>query len=228
MEAVQESMARACTQGGKRVYAIDPDILHCDEEDEVREMQKAAWDLREIHKQACKSIWSIAVLMHGCSAVPNLEAYINAYLLWYACMNAISEPGNDDPQHRKHEAAQYFKRMPSRKLTVMLAAVCLWSSVKCSDSIRIRTEDVAKLMAAVHRERGDDGLFYYRLQDLRDTENAMLHLLDFDLLRNQQRIDSMEKIIRAQFAEDYGSKETQRQILRMMFLIFDEVADKML
>jgi hypothetical protein len=217
-------MLRACTQTGRRVYAIDPDILHCDED---LEPQEAPWNLLQIHCQACRSICCIAGLLHACSVVPNLETYINVYLLWYACMNAIRDAQHQNREHPKHDACEYFKRMPSRKLTVVLPAVCFWVSAKCSDRFIMRTDNVASLIAAVHRDRGDDGVFYYKPQDLRDTENAMLHLIDFEILRNQAKIDSMEKIIRTQFAEDFDSKETQKKIARQMCMIFEQVAEKM-
>ena len=108
----------------------------------------------------------------------------------------------------------------------MLPAVCFWVSVKCSDSIKMRAKDVASMIDAVHNERGERNLLQYRLADLQDTEHALLQLLDFDILREQDKIDGMEEIIRAQFADAYESSDAQSQILRIIFLMFDEVAEK--
>ena len=65
------------------------------------------------------------------------------------------------------------------------------------------------------------------MQDLRDTEYVLLQLLDFDILKNQEQIDSMEQIIRAQFGAAYESQQAQTQIVLIVFLMFQEVADKM-
>lgn len=226
MDAAERNMMLALTHPHQRVYAIDPDSLLCTEEMNVQ-VQEPQWDMREIHKQACKSICSMAVLLHHSSAAPILQSYINAYLLWFTCMRAVLNEEHQQRQHVKYAFAQYMKRIPLRKLTVILPTVCFWASVKCSDSLRIRTQDVAKIVVALHQERGDQHLLQYKLQDLRDTEDAMLQLLDFDLLKNQDQIDSMEKIIREQFAEAYESQEAQSQMVRIVFLMFQEVADKM-
>jgi hypothetical protein len=224
MDVVHQNMIRALTHPQERAYANDLHrLLLCTEENAPHE---APWNLREIHKQACKSIFSIAALLHRCSVVPHLQTYINVYVLWYACMRAIFDEQHQLPQHPKHEATECIKRIPSRKLTVMLPVVCFWVSVKCSDSIRIRVEDLAKIIDALHKDRGEDSVFDYNFQDLRDTEHALLQLLDFDILREQDTIDGMEKIIRAQFADAYESNEAQSQILRIILLMFDEVGNK--
>jgi hypothetical protein len=224
MDVVHRNMLLALTHPQERAYANDLHaLLLCTEEIEP---QEAPWSLREIHKQACKSIFSMAALLHHSSVVPHLQTYINVYVLWYACMRVIFDEAHQLPQHPKHQAMQYIKRLSSRKLTVMLPAVCFWVSVKCSDSIKMRAQNVASMIDAVHNDRGDRNLLQYRLRDLQDTEHALLQLLDFDILREQDKIDSMEEIIRAQFADTYESKEAQSQILRIIFLMFDEVGAK--
>jgi hypothetical protein len=114
--------------------------------------------------------------------------------------------------------------MPSRKLTVILPAVCFWVSVKCSETYSLTTREWARMIDAVHKGRGDDSLVEYSLHDLRDTEHAVLQLLDFDILKNQETIDVMEKTIRAQFGEAYESAEAQGQIVRIVCRMFRGVA----
>ena len=224
MDAAQQSMLDALTHTTKRVYAVDPDTLLCTEDLEV---QEAAWDVVQIHKQTCKSICSLGLLLHRSSVVPHQETYINVYLLWYACMRAVFDKENLQPKHRKHAVAEYIKRMPSRKLTVLVPAVCFWVSIKCSESFSIKAQNVADMIDAVHQERGDDSLFEYSLREVCDTEHAVLQLLDFNILQNQRQIDKMEKTIRAHFGEAYESKEAQSQIVRIVCSMFQEVADNM-
>ena len=224
MEGVQQSMLDALTHTNKRVYAIDLDALLCTEDLAV---QEAAWDIAKIHEQACKSICSLGLLLHRSSVVPHLQTYINVYLLWYACMRAVFDTENLQPNHPKHAVAEYIKRMPSRKLTVIVPAVCFWVSLKCSESFGIKAQNVADMIHAVHQGRGDDSLFEYSVREVCDTEHAALQLLDFDILQNQDKIDKMEKTIRAHFGEAYESKEAQSQIVRSVSSMFQEVADNM-
>jgi hypothetical protein len=142
-------------------------------------------------------------------------------------MRAVFDERHQHPQHRKHVFAAYMQSIPLQKLTVLLPVVCFWVSIKCSDSLPVRTHDVAKIVVALHQERGDQHLLEYKLQDLRDTEDAMLQLLDFDILKNQDQIDNMEKIIRELFGDEYESQQAQEQIVHIVFQMFREVAEKM-
>ena len=190
-------------------------------------VQEAPWDLQEIHKQACKSICSMAVLLHRCSVTPHLQTYINVYLLWFACMRAVFNEEHQQRQHPKYAFAEYMKRIPLRKLTVIVPAVCFWVSVKCSDSVCVRTHDLAKVIVALHQERGDQHLMEYKLQDLRDTEDALLQVLDFDILQNQEKIDKMEETIRAHFGAAYESQEAQAHIVPIVYQMFLQVSGDM-
>jgi hypothetical protein len=208
MDAVQQGMLQALTYTNEQVYAIDPDIL-------LQERQ-VTWSLQEIHKQACRSIISIAVLMHSRSLVPHLQTYINVYELWYECMRAVFDEANHQPHHPKQQFAKYIKEIPFQKLVVILPAVCFWVSVKCCDMFSVTTKDVANNIVALHVDRGDRHV-HYTLQDLRDTEDALLQLLDFDIYKQQDKIDKMEELIRAQYGDAYDSSESQRHILRIFY-----------
>ena len=223
MDVVQQNMLLALTYTDSTVYAIDVDTLRCTEDVQVQE----TWDLLEIHKQACKSISSMAALLHRCSVTPHLQTYINVYLLWFACMRAVLNEEHQHRQHPKYAFAEYMKRIPLCKLTVIVPAVCFWVSVKCSDSVCVRTHDLAKVIVALHQERGDQHLMEYKLQDLRDTEHALLQLLDFDILHDQDKIDKMEETIRAHFGAAYESQEAQAQIVRIVYKMFLAVSRDM-
>jgi hypothetical protein len=201
----------------KQVHAIDPDIVLCTEELQERQV---TWSLQEIHKQACRSIISIAVLMHSKSLVPHLHTYINVYELWYACMRAVFDEANQQPHHPKHRFAEYIKGIPFRKLVVILPAVCFWVSVKCCDVFSVTTKDVAMNIVALHVDRGDRHLVHYTLQDLRDAEDALLQLLDFDVYKQQDKIDQMEELIRAHYGDAYDSSESQRQIFEIIYAMY--------
>ena len=212
-------MPRGLTHTNEQVYAIDPAILLCTEEvcrEELQERQ-VTWSLQEIHKQACRSIISIAVLMHNKSMVPHLHTYINVYELWYACMREVFDEAYQQPHHPKHRFAEYIKGIPFHKLVVILPAVCFWVSVKCCDVFSVTTKEVAMNIVALHVDRGDRHLVHYTLQDLRDTEDALLQLLDFDVYKEQDKIDRMEELIRAEYGDAYDSIQAQSEILRILY-----------
>jgi len=216
MDAVQRGMLQALTYTNEPVYAIDPDILLCTEELQPKQV---TWSIEEMHKQACRSIISIAVLMQSKSMLPHLQTYINVYELWHACMRAVFDEANQQPHHPKHKFAKYIKDIPFQKLVVILPAVCFWVSVKCCDTFSVTTKDVANNIVALHVDRGDRHV-HYTLQDLRDAEDALLQLLDFDIYKQQDKIDQMEEYIRAQYGDAYDSSESQRQICEIIYATY--------
>jgi hypothetical protein len=42
-------------------------------------------------------------------------------------------------------------------------------------------------------------------------------LLDFDIYKQQDKLDQMEELIRAQYGDAYDSSESQIQILRIIY-----------
>ena len=223
---------------GKRVYADADDavaMLICTEDLpacvlENTDMRKepneaeARFDLQELHKDACESIYVMAEKLHDLSVRPHLHTYINVYKLWFACMHAIGIAENQQPEHSKHDATAYFQRMPRRKLAVLLPAVCFWISVKCCDiqTLVICAKHVLGMIQEVHKRRGD--MQEYTYKDLFETEHSVLQLLDFDILHSQEQIDNMEKMTRVHYKDDYDSEKTQRKILRIFFDLFTDVA----
>ena len=53
----------------------------------------------------------------------------------------------------KHEFINYFKRMPSRKIAVIIPDVCFRVTVKCMESFCIRSNDLACIIDAVQQDR---------------------------------------------------------------------------
>ena len=181
-------------------------------------------ELRVMHTEACQAICAIATHLHLHSIVPQMHTYINVYLLWIACMQAISGAHTLHELDPKHEFINYFKQMPSRKLAVIIPAVCFWISVKCTESsFCFRSRDVACMIAVVQIVRGDWNLFSYTLEEIANSEHAALQILDFDILRNQDRIDTMEDVLKAHFGDIYETKEAQSQIARIISRMFDEI-----
>ena len=181
-------------------------------------------ELRVMHAKACQAICAIATHLHLHSIVPQMHTYINVYLLWIACIQAIFGAHTLHELHPKHEFINYFKQMPSRKLAVIIPAVCFWISVKCTESsICFRSRDVACMMAAVQLDQGDYDLFSYTLEEIANSEHAALQILDFNILRNQKKIDAMEDVLAAHFGDMYEKKEAQSQIVRIISRMFDEI-----
>ena len=75
---------------------------------------------------------------HGHSIVCNVHTQINVHFLWLPWM-AMSCTTNLQEMDPKHEFINYFKQMPSRKIAVIIPAVCFWVSVKCMESFCIRS-----------------------------------------------------------------------------------------
>ena len=185
---------------------------------------RTARELRVMHTQACQSICAIATHLHLHSIMPQMHTYTNVYLLWIACIQAISGAHTLQALDPKHEFINYFTQMPSRKLTVIIPAVCFWISIKCTESyICFRSRDVACMIAAVQLDRGDYDLFSYSLEEIGQSEHAALQILDFDILRNQERIDDMEDVLEAHFGDIYQEKESQSHIVRIISRMFDEI-----
>jgi hypothetical protein len=61
------------------------------------------------------------------------------------------------------------------------------------------------------------------LDEIVQSEHAILQLLDFDILRHQERIDAMEDVCKSYFGESYREKEEQSQIVRIISRMFDEI-----
>ena len=79
------------------------------------------------------------------------------------------------------------------------------------------------MIAVVQIVRGDWNLFSYTLEEIANSEHAALQILDFDILRNQDRIDTMEDVLKAHFGDIYETKEAQSQIARIISRMFDEI-----
>ena len=181
-------------------------------------------ELRVMHTQACDAICAIAthLLLH--SVVPEMQTYINVYFLWISCIQAVYGSHTLQELDPKHEFIKYFKQMPHRKLAVVIPAVCFWISIKCTESkFSFRSKDVACMIVLVQIVRGDYDLFSYTLEEIVQSEHAVLQLLDFDILRHQERIDAMEDVCKSYFGESYREKEEQSQIVRIISRMFDEI-----
>jgi hypothetical protein len=79
------------------------------------------------------------------------------------------------------------------------------------------------MIAVVQIVRGDWNFFSYTSEEIVESEYAVLQLLNFDVLRNQERIDAMEEEFEAYFGESYKDKEVQGQSVRIFSRLFDEI-----
>ena len=215
---------------GKRVYADADDaeaMLLCTEDFAACHLghtpEEAPFDLKQVvHNEACKSIYLMAELLHLNDKFLHVHTYINAFLLWYQCIHAITKQEHQQPEHTKHAATTYIDRMPLRKLTVLLPAVCLWVSVKCCDmqSLNIVAKTLASMMLHVHTSRGD--MQEYTYKELFDTEHAVVQLLDCDFLAHQEYIDSLEEIIHAKFKDEQDNVKAHSEMLSTVFELFTQ------
>ena len=92
---------------------------------------------------------------HGHSIVYHVHTQINVHFLWLPWMQDMSCTTNLQEMDPKHEFINYFKQMPSRKIAVIIPAVCFWVSVKCMESFCIRSNDLACIIDAVQQDRRD-------------------------------------------------------------------------
>jgi len=182
-----------------------------------------AREFQAVHTQACQTICAIVTRLCLRSIVPQMNTCINAYCLWIECMQVMYTPTLQEVEQKK-ESIDYLVQMPSRKLAVIIPAVCFWISAKCTESsIAFRSTDMGCMIAQVQLYQEDYDFFGYNLEDIHATENAVLHLLDFDVLKHQEWIDATEDELEAHFGDMYQKKEAQSEIVRFISRMFDEM-----
>ena len=176
-----------------------------------------------MHMQACKSICAIGTELQRCSSAPQMHTYINAYFLWNAWTQAMCSAATLRQGDPKHASINLLKQLSSRKVTVMIPAVCFWLSVKCTETWCITVNDLACMIDAVERDRADYTMGTYTLRELCQAEDAVLQLIDWDILAKQKKIDGMEKILEAHFKDSYSSAKVQREVVLLLFGVFNGV-----
>jgi hypothetical protein len=184
-------------------------------------------EFRGMHEQACKSICAVARELQRCSSAPQMQTYINAYFLWRAWMQAMcggAALGETDP---KHASINLFRQLSPHKTTVMIPAVCFWLSVKCTETWSIGVNDLGHMIHAVEHARADrtGAVYTYTLRELCQAEDAVLQLLDWDILRNQEKIDGMEDILKAHFEDSYDSAKVQGEVVLLLFNMFNDIGE---
>jgi len=193
-----------------------------------RPQSLTACEFQAMHTQACQSIYAIATRLLLRSIVPQMNTYINAYCLWIECMQVMYSPTLQELE-QKRESINYLVQMPWRKLAVIIPAVCFWISVKCTESldyIDFRSTDMGCMIAHVQLCQGNYRFFGYNIEDIHATENAVLHLLDFDVLKHQEWIDATEDELKAHFGDMYQKKEAQSEIVRFISRTFEEMFER--
>ena len=132
--------------------------------------------------------------------------------------------GEADP---KHVSINLFRQLSPHKMTVMIPAVCFWLSVKCTETWSIGVNDLGHMIHAVEHARAEStgAVYTYTLRELCQAEDAVLQLLDWDILRNQQKIDGMEDILKAHFEDSYSSAKVQGEVVLLLFNMFNDIGE---
>jgi hypothetical protein len=182
-------------------------------------------ELRGMHRQACESICAIATQLQRCSSAANMHTYINAYFLWHAWMQAMFAGATLRESDPKHASINLFTQLSPHKMTVMIPALCFWISIKCTETWSISVNDLACMIHAIEHSREDrtGAVYTYTLRELCQAEDAVLQLLDWDILRSQDNIDGMEDILEAHFTDTYSSAKVQSQVVLLLFHMFNDI-----
>ena len=231
-------MPRSNTQLEKRVYAPDPSVqlsvdtsaLH---EQLICRLRQALskhikkdlpCKLRAMHKEACKSICAVSMTVRRVNSTVLIPTQINVYFVWVAWMEAMCCT-TLEPMHPKMVYIQYFKGMTLEKLAVLIPAVCFSLCQKCSETWNVTCSQLERVIAAVQRAKNICS-FQCTMQDVVDTEHAILQLLDFDILKHQENVDAIEDILR-EHLEDFKRIEecvnAQTEVARSLYHTFHDV-----
>ena len=192
-------------QGGGAVYAVP-------------------WQLKDMHKKACKTISAATMIVHLQSrgnSIISVPTQINVYFVWLTCMQAMHS-ATLQPTHPKAMYAEYFKSMTPEKVVVLLPAVCLWLCVKCMEVWQLGCKDVLRIVDGVQQARNFQ--VHFTLEDVRHAEHAVLQMIGFDILKNQDNIDRIEDILRdhlQNFEDMYVSSDAK--VIRSLFCIFYDI-----
>jgi len=182
--------------------------------------------LQDMHKRACKTICAATMIVHLQSrgnSIILLPTQTNVYFIWLACMQAMHSISLQ-PMHPKAAYAEYFKDMALEKIVVLLPVVCLWVCVKCMEIWELRSNDILFIIDGVQKARNYKVDFTF--EDVVHAEHVLLQLIDFDVLKHQENIDSIEDILRnniKNFQDMHVSVDPQ--VARSLFCVFYDVVD---
>lgn len=183
--------------------------------------------LQDMHKRACKTICASTMIVHMKSrgnSIVLVPTQINVYFIWLAWMQAMHAK-TLQPMHPKAVYAEYFESMAPEKIVVLVPVVCLWICVKCMEAWELGSKDILRIMHGVQQARNYQ--VHFTFEDVLNAEHILLQLIDFDILKNQESIDTIEDILRAHldnFEDMYVTADAQ--VVRSLFCIFYDVVDK--
>jgi hypothetical protein len=147
---------------------------------------------------------------------------INVYFVWLGWMQAM-DAATLQPTHPKAMYAEYFKSMTREKVAVLLPAVCLWLCVKCMEVWELKGKDILRIIDGVQQAR--NYRVQFTLQDVVHAEHALLQLIGFDVLKNQDNIDRIEDILRDHLNFDDMYVSADAQVVRSLFCIFYDICE---
>jgi hypothetical protein len=225
------------TQLEKRVYAPEPCVLstpntalHEQLIGSLREalskqiQQDLPAELRVMHKEACKCICAVSMTVRCENSTVLVPTQINVYFVWIAWMRAMCCTSLH-ATHPKLVYVEYFKGMTLQKLAVLVPTVCFWLCQKCMETWNVTCSQLERVIAAVQRAKNICS-FQCTMQDVVDTEHAILQLLDFDILKHQENVDAIEDILREHFEDFKRIHEcvnAQTEVARSLYHTFHDV-----
>jgi len=221
-------MARSKTELEKRGDTPEPVALH---QQLTGILQTALPMLTEnlpsyllvMHKIACKSICAMSMIVQCAKSTVLVPTQINVYFVWMAWMEVMCN--TFPPMHPKTLHIQYLKSMTLEKLAVLIPAVCFSLCQKCSETWNVTCSELVIVIAVVQAQMNLSS-FHCTVQEIVDAEHAVVQLLDFDILKHQENVDSIEDILRQKF-EDYEHIEncvsTQKEVAFALYHTFHDV-----
>ena len=123
---------------------------------------------------------------HGHSIVYHVHTQINVHFLWLPWMQDMSCTTDLQEMDPKHEFINYFKRMPSRKIAVIIPDVCFRVTVKCMESFCIRSNDLACIIDAVQQDR-KHCTHVNTPWKICSKQKTVMQWLHWDIIRNQEK-----------------------------------------
>jgi hypothetical protein len=173
------------------------------------------------HKQACRCILGLGKLLLERELLPSVQTYTNVYLMWHGCMRVIADARGCDHMDPRFGIVQHFRQMHINKLQVIIPAVCFWISIKCFETWMLSCLDVSCLISKLRYDLSlDDTSYACSLADIRKAEYAVLQLLDWNVIRNQDSVDRVEKVLMERFDASCDPKYVQMKTLVLMYRAF--------
>ena len=179
--------------------------------------------LLDMHTQACRSIRDIACMMHRRGIIPAVSTHINVLFMWHAWMQAMSSAEALQETDQRKLAMRAFKDMYAGKLVVLVPALCFLVSMKFIDGKHIRLASMEHIIHIISQNQSDYDRVKCSRAELESTEYDLLHLLNWDIVGSQERVDRVEDILYDHMGDEYRSPQVQSLLVDLLSRIFSGI-----